>query len=289
MNKLAADENGNDPNKTEDSEPQPVPVDHPEDDKGDPSCDEKNTGENKQKVSAPTWLSPVSAAITAVCTIAIVIITLFYTFYARKQVIQMERAVVAAINQTYKMQEAVGIAADQTEQMKLAVAATADQTEEMKKAVIVATEQTKQVKDQFRLEQRAWIGSNIVRGPVEAEKQIKASVEIVNTGRTPAKNLKVAARFDFGGVPDFTKVDGVKRTSSVVVFPQQKIFLNRALADIDVAQKVIAGEVTLYILGKVTYDDVFNRRQWFTFCYFYDPTTKKYKAYEKHNDTGTDP
>jgi hypothetical protein len=44
----------------------------------------------------------------------------------------------------------------------------------------------------------------------------------------------------------------------------------------------------LFLYGKIVYEDVFERRQWLTFCFVYQSIVKEFHAYVKYNEASRD-
>jgi hypothetical protein len=105
----------------------------------------------------------------------------------------------------------------------------------------------------------------------------EVQLNILNTGHTPAHNLRFAARlrtlpsilpdnFDFAFRPDEIIVSGH-------INPGQRLFFRRSLGGLltdDEYQSVIQGRSTqrIYIYGTVWFDDIFGDAHYTNFCSF---------------------
>ncbi|MGO9554356.1 MAG: hypothetical protein ACLP2U_04950 [Syntrophobacteraceae bacterium] len=148
----------------------------------------------------------------------------------------------------------------------------------------------------MKLDQRAWIGSTIVKGLWGIGKPIDISVQFRNTGKTPAKNvatITICDTIEKNIAPSFDAESNIWNDQSrSVMTPQQVAFIEVHVHDDlqDVARDAIINDVLngvkrAYVHGRVEYEDIFGKPHWLTFCYFYDPIAKGYRNYSQHNDT----
>jgi hypothetical protein len=133
---------------------------------------DKNEGDKKQEVN---WPSRIQAG----ATVALIVITLIYTYYSREQAEQMRNAVKIA-QDTYVAGEN-SLKSTLTE-MKRQSAAT-------EQSVQLAERNIKATQEQFRLDQRAWLN---LREPKfmelpNSQKFRQIYFIIKNTGKTPAQ------------------------------------------------------------------------------------------------------
>lgn len=70
--------------------------------------------------------------------------------------------------------------------------------------------------------------------------------------------------------------------ASIVVFPP-----NDKIDDIGF-RAITNGEIHIYVHGILTYDDVFGRHHWTTFCYYLRTDGINYEAYKEHNENDND-
>jgi len=151
----------------------------------------------------------------------------------------------------------------------------------------------------MKLDQRAWLGTTVVQGTLDAGKPVLVSVGLKNTGKTPAKNVtntmwhQTIKKNDPFVFPEPKEDLGTKSKS--LMSPQQEGFIQgtaykawQESARDNLINEVASGVIVFYIYGTVNYDDIFKKGHWLNFCYFYDSDNKAYKACSEHNDTDND-
>ena len=169
---------------------------------------------------------------------------------------------------------------------------------------IVAWEQWKEMK----LDRRAWVAVNAVKGMPEAGKPFIVTVVITNTGKTFAKNIDVVATESTvrnGELPDFAngireaaKMRDPKLISHFLLAPgaftEQTLESRetKSLSD-NYITNLKNGNPRFFVYGQVTYTDIFNHPHWLTFCTYlnFNPSQPEglqwsYVNYQKYNDTG---
>ncbi|HKV92989.1 MAG TPA: hypothetical protein VJW20_10610 [Candidatus Angelobacter sp.] len=146
--------------------------------------------------------------------------------------------------------------------------------------------------EQFRLDQRAWLGPNIialVNPPIEANKEIQIGVNYTNSGKTPA--------LDVGGFTGRTFVVSSARLDFSKFHPKEKMLKNTMfpgssghfLATINglpkpVFDDLIAGNSRIYVYGMISYRDIFKREHWTHFCSWYSPEAKGFMSCDTFNE-----
>jgi hypothetical protein len=152
------------------------------------------------------------------------------------------------------------------------------QLQEMHKATVI-------VDRNFRIDERAWIGFTLASDhfTFTLGKPFLVPAEILNTGKTPAKNVEgnIAVQIAEKGKPiDFSYAPGHAnyRIQGGTLFPSGKIIesfegiqhgrenaepivITKALG-----QEIISGQLYVIIHGKITYQDEFGTEHWTTFC-----------------------
>ena len=110
-----------------------------------------------------------------------------------------------------------------------------------------------------------------------------------NLGNTPAydvtanKQLRILSKDslpDIGSLP--TRSNPIV-VGSHVQMPPFAIWSDSVLTNQDI-EALRSGKRRIYLFGKITYTDIFNRSQWTTFCYEYVFRWKKFFAYPRYND-----
>jgi len=149
--------------------------------------------------------------------------------------------------------------------------------------------------DTLLASQRAWVGPTTakIEGAIEAGKEVKAVVTVVNTGREPGKNLF----WDVVGIP----TDNIEDTNGIPAFiirkyieacfntpsqyRRQVIFPSTGLggggftfttpigAD-KIDDGIVSGTKTLLVQGCLAYD-AFGKTHHTAFCYFYNALASK--------------
>ena len=111
----------------------------------------------------------------------------------------------------------------------------------------------------MKIDERAWASVfNIQPGPKGAP---IITIEFINTGKTPAKNFKIAAAGDVGKMKSSeTEIPG-----NGVIAPSGKFssFMH--------ANGVFTSSTQVAIHGRVSYESVFGVPHWTTFCYYLIP------------------
>lgn len=135
----------------------------------------------------------------------------------------------------------------------------------------------------YRNDQRAWVGiSGIQIPPLKPNEQITVQVPYINSGRSLALAVRTRSFATTSDVPirptefitahssdpfrqPIVLFPGVPATSMSIVVPKD--------AATSLIGPVMAGYKHLYVLGEITYQDVFGRPHLTTFCGEYSPKT----------------
>lgn len=145
--------------------------------------------------------------------------------------------------------------------------------------------------NQFRLDQRAWIGIEGVEGKIVPDTTTYAIVRIKNTGKSPAKHLKHIMVPEFtakNDIPHFNKEIIKSRYDGICIAPQAEFFFRspEIYFTTPILKAVSRGDIIFYVHGTIHYDDTSNNHHWTTYCWYYVPETGDFKTYIKeHNDT----
>jgi hypothetical protein len=167
------------------------------------------------------------------------------------------------------------------------------------KAASAVEASVKQARGTFRDDQRAWVHLVDIQGIPEVG--IIFSVDLVaeNTGRTFAKNLTMRAVVELitekEKEPNFS-LEGrgaARKESSVSLLApnfdyEMAIELRKEAPPHEITQSdldaIRDGNLTIFVHGKITYDDIFGCAHWTSFCTRLKPDLT-YASYGKHNDT----
>lgn len=149
--------------------------------------------------------------------------------------------------------------------------------------------------EQLRLDERAWVTEVSISGEPQIDQPFAILVELRNTGKTPARHFQgkiVSDPSPRGAEPDLAKLKAIRYTGSGILAPNSSKFLTTYPLKGSATEKLPKegmDEVkasTLYVFGRVEYDDIFDCHHWSTFCAFLDPREnyRKYSLCKQHND-----
>jgi len=220
--------------------------------------------------------------------------TLFYVGVAIFQYCLMEKSANLASKQTDRM---IGEMEKQTQAMQNAANTS-------KNAVKLAERNIQTTQEQSRLDQRAWVGATEMNPPSfkdgditvyikEGEKNTSFGVNIVNSGKTPARKVKnkqkiTAYPANAKFIPFYPPINEREMSVSVIQ-PGMKSILYFGLFDDPLTKEQInsfrEGENILYIYGEITYEDVFGKKHRTTFCSYLDKTLSKTFQCQTYNYT----
>ena len=172
-------------------------------------------------------------------------------------------------------------------------------SEEQAQAARLATQATV---DAFRLDQRAWVGPiemGINNPPIRAGSTLVATVVLSNSGKTPALHLYALTSIyvfpkDVVLTPRY-KVDKTDQPSNSVIQPGMKEMITTlpvqslsgsgagvlSPGDFDDIQ---SGRYIVYVYGKITYRDVFQREHTTKFCGFLNRNMTTLRACKTYNE-----
>lgn len=171
-------------------------------------------------------------------------------------------------------------------------------TEAAIKAANAAEASVKQVRRTAHRDQRAWVAVVDIQGGPEVGTIFSVNLVAQNSGKTFAKNVAMHAVAELvtekGREPDFSLEDSAaaRKDSSVSLLAPNADYL----MDIDLRKQtppheitqsdvdgIRRGDLTIFVHGKMTYDDTFGCTHWTSFCARLKPDLK-YASYGKHND-----
>jgi len=192
------------------------------------------------------------------------------------------RALHAADLQAEAMTQSIGPAIKTTASAAEASAATSARLAELNEASI------EDARASLRLDQRARVGISGIRGEVVSGAPLRFVVMVRNTGKTPAVQFSGFAGVRLLPSAETPKIMSQAATpsrfpkSSAVLAPAGEITMPAAILDSfghetalpeDVARQIKADPPTLrlYVIGRMTYRDVFKSRHWTEFCLMYSP------------------
>lgn len=180
---------------------------------------------------------------------------------------------------------------DSSQQTDQLIAATNEMATSYTTNLEVNREAIRDSTEATRRDQRAWVGTTGGFKPQEAKPNIKQGwgARITNTGRTPARNLtaQTNARILPAGepfIPIYPK-NAIHQGNSIL-YPGVNITLTAPAVefsqrDFDCARD---GTCIFYVFGKFTYNDVFNKAHWGTFCLKLEDNLFYMNACNTYND-----
>jgi hypothetical protein len=181
--------------------------------------------------------------------------------------------------------------------------------EAAKEQVKIARQALEDARESSRVDQRAWISVKSVKRDFlgkEEDAVVKVGdflgYEIVfqNTGKTPARGATVMSGMELvriGGRPNFSyETNPTVRPGLIApggeTLPISPLMTERRNIGFSPLSPRIASllrqeELQIHIHGRVSYQDVFDKCHWVTFCYSFHPRDFAIPvACEDHNDTG---
>ena len=168
------------------------------------------------------------------------------------------------------------------------IADTSNETANQAKRALDATIEN------FRLEQRAWVGPTEVQTITGAKEgqQFRVSVSILNNGKTPAFRYKSVAYIrilnskDTPILPDKI-VNKAMQETSAVMYPGMTFKttpeVSKPLSKIDI-ENLVNGKSVIYLIGIATYEDVFGQPHYSKFCMYLAPDLTQLKPCDNGNE-----
>jgi hypothetical protein len=153
-------------------------------------------------------------------------------------------------------------------------------------------EARKHDKEIAKLEYRAWIQIEAVNCNFTETGILVPLVSIENTGRTPAKNVKVwfvTEKTRDMAPPNFNYTDDQSVDAKPILPPKFPLQLGAEKRRFGVRREnwseLENRTISIFVHGKIAYEDVFGEQHWMTFCFMYEPSIKKFAVYDRHNET----
>jgi hypothetical protein len=273
MNEPKGNNHQDDPDR--DIEQPPAPVEHQH------AAVNDAAGDNRSNNKETNW----PQRIEAICAVLLVVITGFYTFYARKQLKAMQGQIAEMKNARgqSKLDNANAITAQQ------AIAQSALSTSQRN-----FDKTSQSAENTFRDEQRAWVGALATTDVVIKEGEPPSfRVVVTNSGKTPALHLHFnveAMSWLTGKRIKFTYLPVTKTAivSNFVLQPGAQYFLQSGAPAPPLIKPqvdaITSGANTLWIYGKLTYEDVAKRLHHTKFCFIMTADLKSGQPCDTYND-----
>jgi hypothetical protein len=183
-------------------------------------------------------------------------------------------------------------AAEQARAANMAACAAKTSSESFAQVANSSVQNIHLAQQAMHMEQRAWVFVTETRASeLQIGQPLSITIGFKNTGRTPARNVQIAAHLEplpQGQMPD----PNLEKTQSRgVIPPNGTIFVvistGRKHAEGVTEQglkAITTGELVIWVYGTITYDDIFETRQATMFCYMLHPDGKTFAAAEVYND-----
>jgi hypothetical protein len=155
-------------------------------------------------------------------------------------------------------------------------------------------ESNRLTRESYKLDERAWVAVTAVNGTgPEADKKFMYSVHFVDTGKTPARSVVIHPGDELaprGQNPNFSVETGAVRLgvlspSSERTYDNGPIPPTRNIQTMTKQDLDILRTKTLYVHGKITYDDIFGCHHWITYCAYLKDDWSGYAFCSEGNDT----
>jgi hypothetical protein len=176
-----------------------------------------------------------------------------------------------------------------------------DTLTETRKAANAAKDSVEITKAVMQLDQRAWLGVESIRPePLipEIGKTFVVTMKVRNTGKTPARKITSRGRGEpvpKGGKPNFfyENIEPFAAhlmpggESSVPIAPMTVPGTNTSVVvNKDIRDGLIAGTITVFVHGRLEYEDIFGKPHWVTYCAsLFVPFNGQLGFCPDHNDT----
>jgi hypothetical protein len=155
-------------------------------------------------------------------------------------------------------------------------AAAARNAAEIATQSLAITERTsKAMQDQFRRDQRAWVGAKDIRGTdaITPQRPFRSVIQVENTGRSPGRDVFVNVGIS-AKMPTESDLDPPSASGKYVISPggsyTTSIETKESLTDEEVSMLKQAVR-TIYVFGTIHYLDSFGESRKTTFCAYYIP------------------
>jgi hypothetical protein len=151
----------------------------------------------------------------------------------------------------------------------------------------------KATQDAMRSDQRAWVVVKGIQGAPQLGQPWEINVVFANTGRTPAKNVKISCSFESEKMDAaFLFKKSPYDEERTLIVPNEEPFCVLPAITIptvtqDTLDVLINRKMKISVFGSLDYEDVFRAPYWLTFCKTMRPDGKAWNdCNEGGNDTG---
>jgi hypothetical protein len=186
-----------------------------------------------------------------------------------------------------------GLAYFQLKEMISATSATYDAVHEARRNRLQAEKSLTATINQFYLDQRAWVVVKEINGVPQLDKPWFLKIFFVNTGKTPARNVKMSCWIDIKkneSLVNFNKMAPDMRP--ILIAPNDpSTYCSLSPITMPKVTQQVFDELSdparvFFAHGFVNYDDVSGKNHWLTFCRIMQPDGTIWNGCKTHNDTG---
>jgi hypothetical protein len=145
---------------------------------------------------------------------------------------------------------------------------------------------TQAVRDFAMLDERAWLEPVGIDASLVVGSPVSISLKVINRGKTPAKRcaaLLYLRHLRYPALPDMSVVDSKitkQGATSLSIGPGDQIPLPSAATAEALSKSLFdsvqSGDTRMFILVKLTYDDLFKKHHWVECCYMFDPISSQW-------------
>ncbi len=166
-----------------------------------------------------------------------------------------------------------------------------------KKSADAASRAASVAEQTLRQDQRGWVAVTAInsQNPPEINKKFTYAVHLIDTGRTPARNVIVHVGDELlpkGKQPNLL-IDSRQVRLGVLSPQSERSYEGNPIPEgripITITQENISAlkNLRLVIHGKITYDDIFGCHHWVTYCSYLRDDWSGYAFCPENNDTGS--
>lgn len=202
--------------------------------------------------------------------------------------------------QTKIMSEQMVAMSDQTKTAIQQVKIANDAMEDNRKSGIEQTERAEKTLnatlENFRTEQRAWVGLKLIVNEsmgfgepfLQEGKKINAKIVVSNSGKSLARKVKISmtAQDVPAGIDPIKKQKTAISSNIGVMQPEFADYLAppEYIATKSVIENIKSGHHVMYLAGRITYEDTFNRPHFTNFCMQLRPDLNGFTACPFYNE-----
>jgi hypothetical protein len=168
------------------------------------------------------------------------------------------------------------------------ITATNNLATQAQRSANIANDSLTEIRENFKKEQRAWIGLGVPQGQIDPEKPFVLNIPLINSGRTPAIMTEYAVSYGFSAVSPVRATEPVDfgYAPGPAIAPQGNFTIgvtNRAV--VARYQEIMSKKTFLFFIGVFRYHDTYSSIVHSTkFCMSFDIDRKEMASCENGND-----